>query len=490
MSFIGGYHTGTDIYFYWLDWNNMNKIVGSICALLLLFGLIGCGGGKTTTTVVAPPKLLSITVTPTDPTIALGAGQQFVATGTYSDGSTADLSASAKWTSGGSAVSILYTSGMATAKAAGVETITATVGTVSGNTRLTVKAPYTAVSAGGSHTVSLKVDGTLYAWGRNQAGQLGDGTYTDRLVPTWIGTVKTWATIATGELHTVAIRSDGTLWGWGFNQNGQLGDGTFANKPAPVKIGAATTWVALSAGKAHTVAIKKDGTLWAWGGNYSGQLGDGTLIDSPVPIQIGTFTNWTAASAGAAHTVGRRADGTIWSWGDNSKGQLGRSSNTAPNSPFLPVQIGSEHWVSVAAGGAHTLAIRSDGALFSWGSDGSRQLGHDKPGDMAVPTQVGVDTHWALLAAGGSHSLALKSDGTLWAWGSNSEAQLGDGTTVDASPPMQIGTGTGWLAISAGLYDSFGFLADGTLWGWGRNLEGQQGNGSLIGPLLVPTRLP
>ncbi len=474
----------------------MKKICAGLLAFFLFSVMTGCGGGSSSGTPATGPTLLSLAMTPVDPTIAIGLSQQFTATGTYADGTTADLTSSAQWTSGGTAISTLFSTGLATGKSAGVETITATVGSLDASSKLTVKSPFTAVATGGQHTVALKADGSLFAWGRNLFGQLGDGTNTDRWLPTQVGTVKTWAKVASGEFHTMAIRADGTLWAWGSNVSGQLGDGTMVNKVAPTKIGTGTTWVAVVAGKSHTVALKKDGTLWSWGNNTNGQLGDNSITPRTAPVQTGViksfFTNWTAVSAGDNHTVGQRADGTIWSWGSYANGRLGLGA--VIGDVLIPTQIGPgslDRWLSVSAGGEHTLAIRSDGALFAWGSDGSRQLGIDpRAGDAWTQTQVGEDTNWTNVKAGAKYNLAVKSDGTLWAWGSNNMGQLGDGTTTDRSPPLQIGRDKVWLAISPGREHSFAFKADGSMWGWGSNSDGQQGNGTAGAAVLTPITLP
>ncbi|GAB4213203.1 MAG: hypothetical protein Fur007_06930 [Rhodoferax sp.] len=473
--------------------------------------LVACGGGGgDTPVVVAPtptpaPTLVSIAVTPANSRIAYGATQQLVATGTYSDGATADLSASVTWKAAGSTVLTLSTTGLATGKAVGTETITATLDSVVGSTSLSVYATFSRVVPGGFHTVALKTDGTLWAWGRNLFGQLGDGTTIDKASPVQIGTDKTWTQIAAGEFHTVALRADGSLWAWGSNQFGQLGDGTLVNRIAPTKIGSAANWTVIAAGKSHTLAIKKDFTLWAWGNNAFGQLGTdpaAKVINDTVPAQVGVdknyFSNWTQVSAGDKHTVGRRADGTIWAWGDNTRGQLGLADLTDPLLPAkaaTPTQVApalADRWVAVVAGGEHTAAIRTDGRLFTWGANGYGQLGQDgRIGDIGLPTLVGDDDHWASISAGGAYNLALKTDGSLWTWGGNSQGQLGDGTQLDHALPVQLGTATNWVRVAAGSQHALADRADGSVWGWGRNLEGQQGNGSITtAPVLTPAMLP
>ena len=312
----------------------MKKIHVATIASIALFILNGCTGGGDETSSTSPTtnSLSSIAVTPAGATIAIGGSQQYTATGTYADGTKSVISTGVAWSAGGSGASIVAASGLATGTELGVATVTATVGTVSGDTTLTVQGPYIKVSAGGSHTVALKADGSLVAWGANRSGQLGDGTANDRIAPTPVGTAVGWSSVSTGKFHTVAIRTDGSLWAWGFNQNGQLGDGTYVDKLVPTQIGTEKTWTAASAGEAHTVALKKDGTVWAWGRNFNGQLGDQSYVDRTVPTKVYepalptgvTMVAWTAVSAGTAYTVGRRADGTIWSWGNNDRGQLGQ----------------------------------------------------------------------------------------------------------------------------------------------------------------------
>src|SRR5471032_1691785 len=426
--------------------------------LLAVLAACGGGGGGTSgsgsTGGTTTPTLVSIAVTPANSTMAIGTSQQFVATGTFTDSSSSALSSGLTSAVKGSNISV-GTTGIVTGKAVGPDTVTATVGTVTGSTAVTVNAPWRAVAAGGSHTVARKADGTLLSWGSNQWGQLGDGTNIDRLSPVQVqvtaptsGTVSPWTVIAAGEYHTVALRADGSLWAWGYNQNGQLGDGTLTPRNVPTRIGTGTAWVSIAAGKSHTIAIDKTGVLWAWGRNFNGQLGDNTTADKLVLTKIGTFTNWSTASAGATHTLARRADGTLWAWGGNASGQVGNGSLTDVK---IPTQVGTSTWVAVAAGTLHSVAIRADGALFSWGSNSNGQVGNGLGTNATAPVQISKTnpSNWTAVSAGAAYTVGVRADGTLWAWGSNSDGQLGDGFGLDTSVPNQIGTVTNWSTVAA-----------------------------------------
>jgi alpha-tubulin suppressor-like RCC1 family protein len=329
---------------------------------------------------------------------------------------------------------------------------------------------FKSISAGQSHTVGIKTDGTLWAWGHNYFGQLGDGSTTTSYTPVQIGT-DTWASISAGNAHTVGIKTDGTLWAWGYNSNGQLGDGSGAyNKTTPVKIGTAK-WTSISAGDSHTVGIKTDGTLWAWGYNSNGQLGDNSIINKTTPVPIGT-SKWASVSAGGSHTLGIKTDGTLWAWGNNYSGQLGDGSNSTKKT--TPTQIGTA-WASISAGYAHSIGIKTDGTLWAWGSNSTGQLGDNSIINKTTPVKIGTDT-WVGISTGQLHTMGIKTDGTLWAWGRNGYGQLGDDSTLDKKTPVSIGTAT-WVSIDAGVYYTMGIKTDGTLWAWGRNNYGQLGDG-------------
>ena len=325
----------------------------------------------------------------------------------------------------------------------------------------------TSIAAGWNHTLGLKSDGTLWAWGGNEHGQLGiASTPSSTATPAQVGSDANWTMIAAGHSFSLALKNDGTLWAWGANEYGQLGvnDGTTTDKTAPVKIGVAANWTRISVGNGHVLALKSDGTLWAWGLNSLGQLGIGTIVDSPVPAQVGTDTAWTSIAAGYDHSVALRNDGTIWTWGGNSSGELGIGKITNTPNPS-PTQIMGTNWSAISAGGS--------GVPYTYIADG--ELTHV-----------------------GGHTLALKGDGTLWAWGQNIFGQLGDAGTpnyymgwagagtyplrdyvsgADRSLPFQIGTDTDWAVVSAGAVIALRSSSDGTLWAWGLNVNGQLANG-------------
>jgi alpha-tubulin suppressor-like RCC1 family protein len=484
------------------------KITLKTTSLLLapmLALLAACGGSDkdSGTTTPATPTLLSIAVTPATPTVAVGLTQQMTATGTYSDGKSAAITTGLTWSVKGTNITVLPATGLVTGKAIGSDTVTATVGTVAGSTTVNVRGQWDGISAGGNHTVGRRADGALYAWGWNRQGQLGDGSNADRMSPALVsattGVKLPWKQVAVGELHTLAIDSDGVLWSWGFNQNGQLGDNSLVDKNVPVKVGTAKDWVFIAAGKSHSMAINKSGVMYGWGRNVNGQLGDNTKIDRLVPTRVATVTNgtpavtvtWVSVSAGATHTLARALDGSLWAWGGNAKSQLG---NNATADLALPTRINVTNatWVSVAAGGTHSLAIHSNGTLWAWGDNSSGQLGiptSNTAVTATTPTQVGTAANWSMITSGLAHSLALRTDGTLYGWGANSNGQVGNGSTVNVGAPTQIGAAITWLTIEAGLQHSVALQKDYTVWTWGRNTEGQLGNGTQT-DVTAPAALP
>jgi len=320
----------------------------------------------------------------------------------------------------------------------------------------------------------------LWVWGNNSSGQLGENTTINRSTPvTTLSGGANWKQVSCGANHVSAIKTDGTLWTWGYNIGGQLGDNTTTQRFTPVTTFAGgTNWKQVSAGFLHTLAIKTDGTLWTWGSNAYGQLGDNTSTNRSIPVTIfAGGTNWKQVACGQIHTAAIKTDGTLWSWGRNLSGQVGDNTTTQR---FTPVTTfaGGTNWKQVFAGVNDTVAIKTDGTLWTWGRNSSGQLGDNAATDRSTPvTTFAGGTNWKQVACGQEHTAAIKTDGTLWTWGYNIGGQLGDNTTTDRSTPVTtFAGGTNWKQVSAGSLHTLAIKTDGTLWTWGRNHIGQLGD--------------
>lgn len=351
------------------------------------------------------------------------------------------------------------------------------------------------IEAGGNYTLALRTDGTLWAWGDNSFGQLGDGSLITRNVPGKIGTGSNWTAVSAGFYHTVALKSDGTLWAWGDNTKGQLGDdsGEFM-LPAPVRLGTDSDWAAVAAGDFHTLALKTDGSLWAWGENTSGQVGDGSIApkNQPVPVKIGTDTNWVSIAAGGSHSIALKADNSLWAWGSNNGGQLGNGAHVdavAPVQIVSPDLLANTEWKTVAGGQMHSVALKNDNSLRSWGVNSFGQLGDGTMLDSDVPVrEAGGGANWVAASAGDIHSVGRQSDGSLWTWGGNLAGQLGTGTNLDAQIPARVGTDSDWANVAAGSVHTVALKTNGTIWAWGDNSYGQLGDGTNLArnaPVLI-----
>ena len=319
------------------------------------------------------------------------------------------------------------------------------------------------LSCGGQYSqAAIKTDGTLWTCGYNGSGQLGNGSISARSSPIPVGLLTNWkqVSISATTQYVAAIKTDGTLWTWGGNSSGALGNGTVTNYSSPIQVGSLTNWKQVSAGQA-AAAIKTDGTLWMWGQNNTGQLGNGTTINYSSPVQIGSLTNWKQVSCGISYTVAIKTDGTLWTWGQGAYGGLGNGTTINYSSP---IQIGSlTNWKQVSAGFYNFVgAIKTDGTLWTWGNNGDSGasaggvLGNGTVNTYySSPIQIGSLTSWKQVDCGSLTMGAIKTDGTLWMWGWNTYGgQLGNGTIVNYSSPIQIGLLTNWKRISCGYVTS------------------------------------
>ncbi|MFD1953876.1 fibronectin type III domain-containing protein [Paenibacillus thailandensis] len=326
--------------------------------------------------------------------------------------------------------------------------------------------------AGGHHTLALNQNGTVWAWGSNEYGQLGDGSTTNRSTPVQVQGLSSATAIALGDNHSLAIKSDGTVWAWGSNGYGQLGDGSIIERHTPVQVEGLSSVIDIAANFGHSLALKSDGTVWAWGNNELGQLGDGSTTNRSTPVQVQGLDSVIAISAGYGHSLALKSDGTVWAWGNNELGQLGDGSTTNRSTP---VQVqGLSSMVDIASGDYHNLAIKSDGTAWAWGTNWLGELGDGSYYPQYTPVQVQDLSSVIDVAAGYEHSVALKSDGTVWIWGNDEFDPWGYGHGW----PVQVQELRSVVEIAAGNQHSLAVKNDGTVWAWGKNDYGQLGDGT------------
>ena len=365
------------------------------------------------------------------------------------------------------------------------------------------------VWGGARGTLVLKSDGTVWTWGANGFGKLGIGeTNTPRMdVPVEVhgegdfGFLNSVSAVVGGETHNIALKADGTLWAWGMNAFGQLGNGTTNDSWTPVQTGLGaspplTSVVKLGGRPYFTLAVKSDGTIWAWGMNRYGQMGNGTVnpLAGPqvtVPVLVsnslpgGPINSPRQVTCGYQFGAALTTNGTVWTWGSGGHGELGQGSSTTTS--YYPAQVsGLTNVVGISAGWFHILAVKSDGTVWGWGNNSHGELGDGTPVNRWAPVQV-LNVSNAVAASGGdSHSSALTSDGTIWKWGLNDLGELGDGTTnANVNPnPSRIVTDifgnpfTNIVVMAARDYHNIAVKSDGSVWMWGANDQGQCGVGN------------
>ncbi|MCL2082455.1 MAG: hypothetical protein FWH04_04365 [Oscillospiraceae bacterium] len=340
------------------------------------------------------------------------------------------------------------------------------------------------IVAGYVHSAALKSDGTLWTWGFNSNGQLGDGTTKDRAFPAKVGKDTDWKSVSAGAWHTVALKSNGSIWAWGNNEEGQVGNGTGGKvkdkQLLPVQSGPDTDWASVAAGTACNYAIKTNGTLWAWGVQCYGLWSGGDeMLRTLTPIQIGTDDDWASISVSTNNVMGLKTNGTLWAWGDNWSGEHGNGTRQDPS--LLPIQVGTDtDWANFTLSSDSVVALKANGSLWGWGEN--VRTDNSAMTYILSPTQLGTDTDWVSISqnSGSSHHyMAIKTDGSLWAWGNNYHGQVSSNKKVIGEPlPVRFGTDTGWVSASAGGYSSFALKDDGTIWSWGENSNGELGDGT------------
>jgi uncharacterized repeat protein (TIGR02543 family) len=361
---------------------------------------------------------------------------------------------------------------------------------------------------GGARAVNtLKSDGTVWSWGLNAKGQLGNGTTTDASLPVQVlgpggaGHLTGIVAVMGGEQHNFALKSDGTVWAWGDNSHAQLGNGTTTNSSTPVQVSGLTSIVKLGGRGYHSVAVKTDGTVWTWGWDEYGALGNGvddSNIDYLVPIEVAGVTNPIMVTSGFQFSIALMQNHTLMAWGNNSEGEIGDGTTTNRLTPVSVSGIDQVVWVS--AGWTHVVAIRADGTVWTWGANnwqgafdcedtydnnnlgfycGYGMLGDGTENDHHTPEQIS-GLSGAIMALGGDSSTSvLLKDGTVWTFGSNGAGQLGVPAIYQSLVPVQVQGLCSEVYIMTRDFHNEALCADGSLWSWGSGENGELGNGTV-----------
>lgn len=356
------------------------------------------------------------------------------------------------------------------------------------------------ISTGYEFSCAIKSDDTLYCWGDDTSGKLGNGAVAGtQASPYQVSAVDTWKQVRVNQRHACAIKTDDTLWCWGLDTSGELGNGATGSTTSPGAVTGGHTWKQVAVGANHTCAIKMDDTMWCWGSDYYGGVGTGGGEADPAqqnPVTVSGGGTWRAVAAGAYSSCGIKTDNSLWCWGRDNTGQ---QANGNGGDQYIPTAIsGGGSWSSISSEQNHVCAIRTNGNVLCWGRDENGQLGNGASNEMykTAPSLVPGGQTWKDLSGAGSdqfssqtgHSCAIQADDTISCWGANIFAQLGIGSTGGyRDTPSSLSGGGAWKQVATGFSHSCGIKTDDTAWCWGDDSTGQLGNGATAGTQTAPS---
>ncbi len=337
-------------------------------------------------------------------------------------------------------------------------------------------------SIGNAHVCAIKPDDTLWCWGDANFGALGKGTTSpDEPAPIAVPGMSDVVQVVAGSAHTCALKKDQSVWCWGDNTYGQIGDGTASVTPvaSPYHLASLTDVKRLIlAGKTshETCVLKTDNTVWCWGNNALGLIGTGASGPSiSTPTHIAGLDHTVQITGGLLHRCGRKSDGTVLCWGDNGSGQLGDNTTTPDLIPKTVPGLGGV--IDIEAGLYHNCALINDGTVRCWGRGDEGQLGDGASATRLVATAIPAFSSVKAVTAGHNHSCALMSDATVQCWGNNNQGQLGDGTILPQASPQAVPAFSGGNLIEAGPYVTGVMKTNGEIWMWGS---------AVTSPVVIP----
>jgi alpha-tubulin suppressor-like RCC1 family protein len=338
------------------------------------------------------------------------------------------------------------------------------------------------ISGGIDHSAGIDKNGRAWTWGLNSSGQLGDNSLTSRRTPVSVlGAVKTFCKINAGGNQTYAIDKNGSLWSWGNNAGGQLGDSTIVNKCTPILIGGSTkTFCDVKGSNSAALALDNHGDVWVWGNSVFGEFGQSVVFPRTPTSVVGVTKTFCEINTEAFFNIALTSGGRLWSWGNNVNGELGNNTVTMVRTP-VSVAGAVKTFSGITAGQNHSYAIDKSGRLWAWGSNVFGQLGDNSVTSRRTPVSVlGAVKTFCKISAGYTHSLAIDKNGRAWAWGLNTNAQLGiNALTSRRTPTSVLGTVKTFCQISGGSAHSLAIDKNGRGWAWGQNSVGQIGDNSI-----------
>jgi alpha-tubulin suppressor-like RCC1 family protein len=425
----------------------------------------------------------SIDVDPAEATASPGGTQQFVATVRDLHGNV--MSADVVWASSDETVATIDQTGLATAVAEGIATITATSDRIAGMATLTVLGGdgTVVVDAGSAHTCALDPGGNAFCWGLGTAGELGNGSASNSPTPVAVTGALTFAAIGAGSGRTCGVTTTGAAYCWG---SAPLGDGSASNSLTPVAVTGGLTFAPISVGPAHTCAITTGGQAYCWGAGGSGRLGNGSDAQQLAPVAVSGDLTFASISAGQSHTCGITTGGAAYCWGLGTRGRLGNGETA---NQLVPVAVsGDLTFATISAGGEHTCGITTGGQAYCWGAGTSGRLGTGDQFDQLTPTAVAGGLTFAAIGAGENHTCGITTDGVAYCWGSGVAGQLGNGSQEAFFVPTAVSGNLAFASISAGASYTCGVATSEDVYCWGFGTSGQLGNGDLVSrftPTLV-----